>query len=306
MYDGPKLLLVDGMNLCCREFFSKKNLTHKGRAVDVLFGVFKSLISYHKRWPEHFRIVAWEGGYTRRLQESEEGVASGIIPETYKQNRREKKDDPSSVDLEPMFEQMDILESLLDRTKTMQVRVKGFEADDVINSYAEWATRHNGEAIIVSSDHDFYQCLRPSVQVFNARDNEMWTEERLEKECGFSRELWLDKGAIEGEVGPSKDNIFGVDGWGKVTAAKYVGEHGDIYAIRDAIESKPEKKRGKREQVYLDQFDRVLLAKSLKKMDSIGDLPMPRVKHRIYEDDIKQMFIEWGFASLMKEAWRFV
>ena len=59
MSDGPKLLLIDATNLCFREHFSKKNLSHKGRAVDVIFGVFKSLISFHKTWPDHFRVFCW-------------------------------------------------------------------------------------------------------------------------------------------------------------------------------------------------------------------------------------------------------
>jgi len=304
MSDGPKLLLVDGTNLCFREFFSNKNLTHKGKAVDVLFGVFKSLVSYHKKWPHHFRIVAWEGGYARRLAESEAAVESGLIPSSYKQNRRDKAAEPDqSIDLEPLFEQMEILETLLDKTRTLQVRVKGYEADDVINSYAEWAVRHGGEAVIVSSDQDFYQCLRPNVQVFDARSKELWTHERFVKEFDFEPALWVDKGAIEGEIGPSKDNIFGVEGWGPVTACKYVTEHGDIHAIRAFLESK--KKRGKREDTFLEQWDRLLLAMSLKRMDVVEELPMPRIKRIIKKSDIEKMFLEFGFASLLKEAERF-
>lgn len=305
MSDGPKLLLIDGTNLCFREFFSKKNLSHKGRAVDVLYGVFKSLTSYHKKWPDHFRIVAWEGGYARRLAESEAAVEAGLIPSSYKQNRRDKAADPDqTVDLEPLFEQMAILEELLAKTKTMQARIKGYEADDVLHSYAEWASRHDGEAIIVSSDQDFYQCIRPNVQVYDARSKELWTYERFLTEFGWEPDLWVDKGAIEGEIGPSKDNIFGVDGWGPVTACKYVTEYGDIDAIREAILAK--KKRGKKEEVYLEQEERLRLAKSLKRMDIIDDLPMPRIKRKVTKEEVDAVFLEFGFASLLKESWRFV
>lgn len=303
MSDGPKLLLVDGSNLCFREHFSKKNLSHKGRAVDVLFGVFKSLVSYHKKWPEHFRIVCWEGGYARRLAESEAAVEAGLIPSSYKQNRRDKAAEPDP-ELEPLFEQMDMLKDMLPRTRTMQVRVKGYEADDVIHSYAEWAARHGGEAVIVSSDQDFYQCLQPGVVVFDARAQELWTHERFEKEFDFPPSLWVDKGAIEGEIGPSKDNIFGVDGWGPVNACKYVCRHGDIDAILEALREK--KKRGKREETFLEQEERLRLAKSLKRMDVIEELPMPRVRRAATKEDVEKMFLEHGFASLLKEIWRLV
>ncbi len=302
--DGPRLLLVDGNNLCFREFYSNKGLSYKGRSVDVLYGVFKSLISYHKEWPNHFRVIAWEGGYERRLRESEAGVQAGLIPETYKQRRREKAAVPDP-EIEPLFEQMEVLRTLLLRTKTLQVAVEGYEADDVIFTYAKWAVAHGGQAVIVSSDKDFYQCLdSDSVTVYDARAGEMWTKERLEKECGFPQRLWLDKGAIEGEVGDSKDNIFGVDGWGPVNASKYIREFGDIDAILAALKAKA--KRGKREDVFIAQEARLRLAKSLKRMDVVPNVPMPRVLRKFAEDDVKQMFIEYGFASLMKEAWRMV
>ena len=110
---GPKLLLIDGMNLCMREFYSKKNLRHKGKNVDVLFGVFKSLISFQKKWPDHFCIMTWEGGYARRLAESTAGVEKGLCPETYKKNRRrnaeEKRENPDpEVDMESFFEQVNL------------------------------------------------------------------------------------------------------------------------------------------------------------------------------------------------------
>lgn len=308
--DGPKLLLIDGTNLCFREFFSAKNLKYKGKNVDVLFGVFKSLASFHKKWPDHFRIIAWEGGYARRLAESEAGVEAGLCPETYKENRRRKAAEPDpdpKFDMESLFEQMDQLkDEALPLTKTLQVRVKGFEADDVLNTYADYATRHNGDAIIISSDQDFYQCLNDNVKVFDARGKETWTLERFETEFGYHPKLWLDKGAIEGEVGASKDNIFGVPGWGPKTANQYVAQFGDCDAIREAILEKPEKKRGKREKVYLEQFERLMLAKSLKRMDIVPEVPRPRIRKELSEKELKQFFVEYGFMSLMKDAWRLV
>jgi DNA polymerase-1 len=304
MSKTPKLLLVDGPNLCFREFYSQKNLSYKGKSVDVLYGVFKSLISLHKKWPEHFRVIAWEGGYKRRLEESEAAVASGLIPSSYKQTRRDKVESGPDPELESLFEQMEILKELLDKTKTLQVRVKGYEADDVIYSYVDWALRHNGEAIIVSSDKDFYQCLNENVKVFDARIQDVYTLEKLETECGFPVRLWLDKAAIEGEVGASKDNIFGVDGWGPKTAMKYISEYGDIDAILENL-----KKKGnlsKKEEVFLQQEKRLRLAKSLKRMDVIPDLPMPRIKRNIPIEEVKKIFIEWGFSSLLKDAYRFI
>jgi 5'-3' exonuclease len=304
MSKSPKLLLIDANNLCFREFYSKKNLSYKGQSVDVIFGVFKSIISYHKKWPDHFRIFAWEGGYSRRLAESEAAVASGLIPSSYKQTRRDKVESDPDPEIESLFEQMDTLKSMLDKTKTLQVKVKGFEADDVVYSYSEWAAKHGGEAVIVSSDQDFYQCLKPGVSVYNAMKDDLWTAERLTMEFGFTPDLWVDKGAIEGEIGASKDNIFGVTGWGPVNACKYVAEFGNIDKILSELKSR--QKLGKREEVFIKEEERLRLAKSLKRMDLVENLPMPRIKHQVNTESVKEMFLEWGLASILKEAWRLV
>ena len=303
MPNGFKFLLIDGQNLCFREFYAKKNLSCKGRSVDVIFGVFRSLVSYHKKWPDYFRIFAWDGGYQRRLIESEAGVAAGIVPESYKQARRDKAKAEPNPDIESLFEQIDELKVSLDLTKTLQVRVDGFEADDVINTYSKMAVESGGSAVIVSSDQDFFQCLRPGVTVFDARAQETWTDERMRLEFGFSSELWVDKGAIEGEVGSSKDNIFGCEGWGPVTACKYIREFGDVDAILKALRGK--QKLGKKEQKFIESEARLVLAKSLKRMDVIPNLPRPRITRPVTEDAVKAYFLEWGFASLLKDAWRF-
>ena len=91
-----------------------------------------------------------------------------------------------------------------------------------------------------------------------------------------------------------------------MTANKYVAEFGDCNAIRDALLAKPEKKRGKREQVYLDQQERLILAKSLKSMDIIPDIPQPRIKHNVTEAELRKFFVSFGFMSIMKDTWRLV
>ncbi len=95
-----------------------------------------------------------------------------------------------------------------------------------------------------------------------------------------------------------------MDGWGPKTACTYVRKHGDIDAIRVVLEAK--KKRGKKEQMYMDQSARLQLTKSLKQMDIIPNLPKPRIVRQVSEQALKQFFIDWGFISLLKEVRRLV
>ena len=76
--------------------------------------------------------------------------------------------------------------------------------------------------------------------------------------------------------------------------------------IRAAIEAKPEKKRGKRETAYLEQWERLMLAKSLKSMDVIPDIPMPRMVRPLTEAALREYFVEFGFASILREVPRLI
>ena len=270
----------------------------------MIFGFFRQLIHLHKKYPEHFRVICWDRGYERRLNESQAAVETGLIPSSYKQPRKEaqeeKKDDPDMVSFR---EQMRELLYGLPLVRCLEVAVPGAEADDIIYTYARTYADWDADSVVVSTDKDFMQIMDANTIVYDAMKKEIWSNQRFELEFGFAPHLWVDAGALMGEIGPSKDNIFGVDGWGPKTACQYVMEHGDIDAIIAFIESKP--KRGKKEQVLLDQIPRLRLAKSLKQMDILPEVPKPRCPPKDV-DALKAFFLEWGFASLLKEAARLV
>lgn len=314
MLNGPKLLLIDGNNMAHRVFWAQRRrkpdgttvsgLSHKGKEVDLIYGFFRQLVHLHKSYPEHFRVIVWDGEYTRRLDESTKAVEAGIVPSAYKQPRKEsqeeKKNDPDQISLR---EQMAEVKFGLDLARCLQVVIPGCEADDVIYTYARTYAEWNADCVIVSTDKDFMQALDDNTIVYDAMKKEIWTKERFELEFGYPPRLWVDMGALMGEEGPSKDNIFGVDGWGPKTASDYVTAHGDIDAIITYIQSKVE--RSKKEQTLLDQILRLRLAKSLKRMDILPEVPKPRCAPKD-EDAIKGFFLEWGFASLLKEAARLI
>jgi 5'-3' exonuclease len=303
MPNGPKLLLIDGNNMAHRVFWANKNLSYRGRHTGVLYGFFRQLISLHKMYPNHFRVIAWDGGYHRRRDESQKAVEAGLIPLGYKQNRVIDKDDHEKLaQRESIMEQMEQLRTeALPMIRCLQVWIKGVEADDILNSYAKNNDKWDGESVIVSSDQDFYQCVSPNTVVYDAMKKENWSDERLRMEFGFGPEKWVDAGAI---MGDKSDNIIGVEGWGPVTACKYVREHGGVSEIMEMLKAK--QKRGKKEQTFVDSAEILKLALSLKMMDVIEGLPKPRVCHEISDEAIKAYFLEFGFASLLKDIRRLV
>lgn len=299
---GPKLLLIDGNNMSHRVFWTHQELQHKGRFTGVLYGFFRQLIFLRKKFPEHFLVVAWDRGYARRKAESLKGVAAGIVPSAYKEPRETAKaeaDPKKQEELECLNTQMDQLrDEALPLIRCSQAIVDGTEADDLIFTYCQYAKKWGGQAVVVSSDKDFYQVLGmgPEVTIFDAMKDETWTAERFQMEFNFSPALWVTVGALMGDKG---DNIFGVEGWGPKTACDYVRQYGTVEAILAAVQAKD--KRSKKEQMLLDSIPRVELARSLKQMDLIPNVPMPRSLPK----DPKALyakFLELGFMSLLRDV----
>jgi 5'-3' exonuclease len=308
---GPKLLLIDGNNMSHRVFWTQKELQYKGTFTGVLFGFLRQLIFLRKKYPEYFLVITWDGGYARRKAESIKGVEAGIIPESYKESREKareaaKQDPKKREESENLFTQMEQLkDEILPLVNCKQVRKDGVEGDDLVYSYCKYVHQWGGKAIAVSSDNDFLQLLGigPEISVFDAMKDETWTAERFQMEFGFSPELYVEYGALVGETGPSSDNIFGVDGWGPKTAGDYIRQHGSVDKILESI--KGQKKISKKEQKLLDSVPRFELAKSLKSMDDIPDLPRLKCDKRD-QQALKDIFFKYGFVSILKDVYLLV
>lgn len=295
-----KLLLIDGNNLCCRLFFAGMGLHKNNKPTDVVYGFFKQLVSLHKKFPNHYFIVAWDGGYRRRLDESVQGVAAGIIPQAYKENRHCVSDgglpDPAEEESrEALHTQMSQVREMLKNVRCTQAVMEGEEADDIINTYTKKYPQC--QFVILSSDKDFYQLISDTVIVYNGMKDETWDKAKFVGAYGFTPDLWVDVGALSGDAG---DNIFGCDGWGIKTACKYVKDFGNMDSVLRAVADK--KKRGKRETDLLNCVPRLRLAKSLKGMHVIPVVP-DIVPERKPIEPIRTMFCSWGFLSLLKDAW---
>lgn len=293
------LLLIDANNLCHRVHWAHRTLMYRNRAVGCLYGFFRSLISFRKKYPDAFIAVVWDHKSKRRLAESKAGVEKGVIPGYYKENR-DTREKPEGY--EAMKAQMlELHDEALPLVKVFQVEVEDYEADDVIYTYALKHKKRGGRVIVVSSDQDFLQLLDEDVYVFDAMKDILWSRKRFLMEFGFEPELWVDVGALKGD---KSDNIFGVDGWGPVTANKYVSQYGTVDQIVEAVRAKS--KKTKKEQVLLDSGERLALARSLKAMDVVPEVPKLRFVRRYLAEPVEAYFIENRFASLLKDVHRLV
>ena len=131
----------------------------------------------------------------------------------------------------------------------------GFEADDLIATYAREACAVQANVTIVSSDKDLMQLVNDCVIMYDTmKDKKIGVAEVIEK-FGVPPDKVIE---VQSLIGDSTDNVPGVPGIGVKTAAQLIGEYGDLEtllsrATRDqAGEAPPGADRECREGAHLE------------------------------------------------------
>ena len=136
-----ELFLIDGNSLAYRAFFAlpESIATSRGEPTNAIFGFASMLVKILTEYGPKATIVVWDAGMSGREQEYE----------PYKAERKPRPD--------LLREQWPHLEPLVEAFGYENVRVEGYEADDVIASLAEQAKEAGIPVMIVTGDRDAYQ-----------------------------------------------------------------------------------------------------------------------------------------------------
>ena len=171
-----------------------------------------------------------------------------IYPE-YKANRP-----PVDEELVPQFE------LVREATRAMGlacVEMAGFEADDLIATYAAQAEALGADVTIVSSDKDLMQLVSERVTMYDAMKNRPIGAAEVMEKFGVGPDRVIDVQALAGD---SSDNVPGVQGIGVKTAALLVNEYGDLDGV---LANAGEIKQPKRRQMLTEQADQARVSRDL-------------------------------------------
>ncbi len=121
------------------------------------------------------------------------------------------------------------------------IEMRGFEADDLIATYARQAVEGGAEVTIVSSDKDLMQLIRPGIRMFDPMKNKSIGPAEVEEKFGVPPDKVVEVQALAGD---STDNVPGVPGIGVKTAAELIKTYGDVDTLlKRAGEIKQPKRR---------------------------------------------------------------
>jgi DNA polymerase-1 len=149
------------------------------------------------------------------------------------------------------------------------IEQEGFEADDLIATYACRARDAGASVVIVSADKDLMQLVRPGVSLYDTLKNRLIGREEVIEKFGVPPEKVVDVQALAGDA---IDNVPGVPGIGVKTAALLVQEHGDLESILAHAGSIKQPKRREALQTYAEQ---ARVSKRLVTLDCDMDLKTP-------------------------------
>jgi len=124
------------------------------------------------------------------------------------------------------------------------IEMEGFEADDLIATYADIAEKKGARVTIISSDKDLMQLVSDKVSMLDTMKDKHISFDQVFEKFGVKPEKVID---IQSLAGDSVDNIPGVPGIGVKTAALLINEYGDLDTL---LERAGEiKQKGRREKL---------------------------------------------------------
>lgn len=216
-------LVLDTNYLACRAFYSQGHLSFGDTRTGVLYGVMRDIINLQEMYATHRIVFAFDFGLSLRRQETPSYKAKRVAARL----EGDKLEQYTSLQEQIKLLRKEYLPQL--GFKNI-LYAKGYEADDVIASVVRNLPGETDRAVIVSSDHDFYQLLSPDVLMYNPHKKIVTTEKSFVKEWGVEPDRWAECMAI---AGCGTDEVPGVEGVGLKTAARYI--NGNIVPKSEAF-----------------------------------------------------------------------
>ncbi|MEX2653075.1 MAG: DNA polymerase I [Acidimicrobiia bacterium] len=239
----PTLALIDGNSIAYRAFYALPEdlATKSGQVTNAVFGFTRMLIRLLKDFHPDGIAVAWD--VSRKTFRTE------TYPE-YKAQREKAPDHFRS--------QLPLMDKVLESLQITQLRMEGYEADDLIATLTKNAVEGGWEVLIVTGDRDAFQLVGGPVRVVYTRrgisDTIIADEAYVEERYGIRPDQYVEYAALRGDT---SDNLPGVPGVGEKTASRLVADHGGLDAIYTAIADQTPKLReslaAHREQVFLNK-----------------------------------------------------
>ncbi|WP_137043128.1 DNA polymerase I [Pseudolabrys sp. FHR47] len=269
---GDHVFLVDGSGYIFRAYHALPPLTRKsdGLQVNAVLGFCNMLWKLLAEMPAdnkptHLAVI---------FDKSEKTFRTDFYPD-YKAHRPEAPED-----LRPQFP---LIRDAVRAFEIPCLEQAGYEADDLIATYARLACEAGATTTIVSSDKDLMQLVGNGVTMYDTmKDKRIGVAEVIEK-FGVPPEKVIEAQAL---IGDTSDNVPGVPGIGPKTAAELIGQYGDLETL---LARASEIKQAKRRENIIQFAEQARISKRLVTLDQNVPLDTDVAELAVHEPDYKNL-----------------
>ena len=225
-----RLLVVDGNSIVNRAFYGIRPLTNKeGQFTHAIYGFLTMLRKIENEETPDAVAIAFDlkaPTFRHKAYSGYKATRKGMPPE--------------------LASQMPPLKELLGLLGYRIVTCEGYEADDILGTFAAACEKSGDECVIATGDRDSLQLVsgKTHVHLCTNRDDILYTPEKIREDYGVTPAELIEIKAIQGD---SSDNIPGVTGIGPKGAGdliqryhtvQYIYDHIDTLDIKDGVRKK--------------------------------------------------------------------
>ena len=267
--------LVDVSGFIYRAFYGLPSLIYKGQEVGALYGFCSAMQKIVAMFPNSMFIAAIDCGKKTFRNE---------IYSEYKATRKAMPDE--------LVNQIPFIKEACDKFGFFKVEKPGFEADDIIATYAKKINEQNVN--IISSDKDLMQLINNRITIYDPMKRTYITKEDVIKKFGVTPDKVLDVLSL---MGDASDNVPGVPGIGAKTASSLINEYGSLDNLIANINSLP---KSKRNNILQAEIDKAVLSRKLIRLRDDLDL---EYEFKVSEPKgLNDFLLSYGFKSLIKNT----
>ncbi len=277
---NKKVVLIDGSGYIYRAFYALPPMTRSdGVPVNAVYGFCAMLMKLIKEMPADYLAVMFDT--------SRQTFRMDIFPD-YKGTRKETP--------EELIPQFPLLRLAVNAFGIAQAEMEGYEADDLLATYARLAHQEEAEVTIVSADKDLMQLVGSGVTIYDPMKQRVVEAEQVMEKFGVTPDKVVDVQALAGDT---SDNVPGVRGIGIKTAAALINEYGTLENLLDNVSSI---KQNKRREVLTADADLARMSKKLVTLNAFAPVEKSLDDFKLIPPDVaktKTFFEQMGFKSLI-------
>ncbi|MCS7018079.1 MAG: DNA polymerase I [Bernardetiaceae bacterium] len=282
-----KLFLLDAMALIYRAHFAlSKNprITSKGLNTSAVFGFTNTLLEViQKERPTHLGVAFDTAAPTFRHE----------VFQTYKAQRQEQPEDITVA--------IPLVKQLCRAMGIPVLELDGYEADDIIGTFAKKAAQNGFQVYMMTPDKDYGQLVEENIflykPAFMGNAVEILGPKEVCEKWGIKRVEQVTD--ILGLMGDSVDNIPGIPGIGEKTAAKLIAEFDTI----ENLLANADKLKGKQRENILQYAEQGRMSKQLATINTQVPLPFSEEQLQLHiekSEQLRQLLDELEFRTIKK------